>query len=134
VAVHAGVLLAEHADASRPTKQLLPARVEMIGYLTAPEEVTQLYLLDTQIEMVRQATDLVRRKGRRMKAAMPLRRLRSGLPHHRKPAGTRLGPPLSLDRSEGGGLGKEETADRSKNGAYSTACVPRNGGQWTRNS
>lgn len=39
-------------------------------YLTAPEQMTQLHLLDTQIEMVRQAADLVRRKGRRVKAAV----------------------------------------------------------------
>jgi hypothetical protein len=39
-------------------------------YLTAPEEVTQLHLPDTQIEMVRQAADLVRRKGRRVKASV----------------------------------------------------------------
>ena len=39
-------------------------------YLTAPEEVTQLHLLDTQIEMVRQAADLVRRKGRRVQASV----------------------------------------------------------------
>jgi hypothetical protein len=39
-------------------------------YLTAPEEVTQPHLLDTQIEMVRQAADLVRRKGRRVKASV----------------------------------------------------------------
>ncbi len=39
-------------------------------YLTASEEVTQLHLLDTQIEMVREAADPVRRKGRRVKASV----------------------------------------------------------------
>jgi hypothetical protein len=39
-------------------------------YLTAADEKTRLHLLDTQIEMVRQAADLVRRKGRRAKASL----------------------------------------------------------------
>lgn len=39
-------------------------------YLTASEAETRLHLLDTQIEMVRQAADLVRRKGRRVKASV----------------------------------------------------------------
>jgi hypothetical protein len=39
-------------------------------YLTAADEETRLHLLDTQIEMVRQAADLVRRKGRRVKASL----------------------------------------------------------------
>jgi hypothetical protein len=39
-------------------------------YLTASEDVTRLHLLDTQIEMVRQSADLVRRKGRRVKVSV----------------------------------------------------------------
>lgn len=39
-------------------------------YLTASEAETQLHLLDTQIEMVRQAAELVKRKGRRVKASV----------------------------------------------------------------
>jgi hypothetical protein len=36
-------------------------------YLTAPQPATQLHLLDTQIEMVKEAADLVKRKGRRVR-------------------------------------------------------------------
>jgi hypothetical protein len=40
------------------------------SYLTAPEDVTKLHLLDTQIEMVKEAADLVKRKGRRVKLSV----------------------------------------------------------------
>jgi hypothetical protein len=39
-------------------------------YLTAPAAETRLYLLDTQIKMVGQAADLVKRKGRRLLLAL----------------------------------------------------------------
>jgi hypothetical protein len=39
-------------------------------YLMAPEEETQLHLLDTQIVMVSEASDLVKRKGRRVKLSV----------------------------------------------------------------
>ena len=39
-------------------------------YLMAPEEETRLYLLDTEIEMVRETAKLVRRKGRRVSASI----------------------------------------------------------------
>jgi hypothetical protein len=40
------------------------------SYLTAPEAVTRLHLLDTQIRMVEEASDLVKRKGRRIRASV----------------------------------------------------------------
>ena len=40
------------------------------SYLMAPEEETQLHLLDTQIEMVKEAAELVKHKGRRVKLAV----------------------------------------------------------------
>jgi hypothetical protein len=39
-------------------------------YLTALESETRLHLLDTQIEMVQEAADLVRRKGRRIRLSV----------------------------------------------------------------
>jgi hypothetical protein len=39
-------------------------------YLTAPEEETQLHLLDTQIAMVSSAAELVKRKGSRVKLSV----------------------------------------------------------------
>jgi hypothetical protein len=39
-------------------------------YLTAPEEVTRLFLLDTQIEMMKEAGALIRRKGQRLRLAL----------------------------------------------------------------
>jgi cytochrome c biogenesis protein CcdA len=49
------------------------------GYLTAPEEETQLHLLDTQIEMVSEAADLVKRKGRRVKLSVGCLAIAAGL-------------------------------------------------------
>lgn len=46
-----------------PVLEVLPLRDT---YLTAPEAETQLDLLDTQIDMVSQAADLVKRKGLRV--------------------------------------------------------------------
>jgi hypothetical protein len=40
------------------------------SYLTAPEEETQLHLLDTQIEMVKEAAELVKNKGGRVKLSV----------------------------------------------------------------
>jgi hypothetical protein len=49
------------------------------SYLMAPEEETQLHLLDTQIEMVMEAADLVKRKGRRVKLAVACLAISAGL-------------------------------------------------------
>jgi len=40
------------------------------SYLTAPDEETQLQLLDTQVEMVREAAELVKLKGGRVKLSV----------------------------------------------------------------
>lgn len=40
------------------------------SYLTAPETETRLHLLDTQIQMVQEAADLVKLKGRRVQASV----------------------------------------------------------------
>jgi hypothetical protein len=40
------------------------------SYLTAPEAETRLHLLDTQIQMVQEAADLVKRKGRRIRLSV----------------------------------------------------------------
>jgi hypothetical protein len=40
------------------------------SYLTAPEAETRLHLLDTQIQMVQEAADLVKRKGRRIRVSV----------------------------------------------------------------
>jgi hypothetical protein len=47
--------------------------------LTAAEEDTKLELLDTQIDMVRQAAALVKRKGRRVQGAVVLPAVAAGL-------------------------------------------------------
>jgi len=51
-----------------PVVEVLPLR----DFLTAPEDETKLTLLDVQIDMVVEAAVLVRRKGRRLKAAVGL--------------------------------------------------------------
>ncbi len=63
------VLLATWAFFPRkyPVLEVLELRER---YLMAPETKTQLYLLDTEIEMVRQAAQLVRHKGRRVSASI----------------------------------------------------------------
>ncbi len=48
--------------------EVLPLR----DFLTAPEDETKLTLLDVQIDMVVESAVLVRRKGRRLKAAVGL--------------------------------------------------------------
>jgi hypothetical protein len=52
---------------SFPVLELRPLRER---YLIAPEAQTRLRLLDTQIEMTRQAADLVKRKGRRVQLSV----------------------------------------------------------------
>jgi hypothetical protein len=61
----AAALLAAWAFLPRryPVLEVQPLRDD---YLTAPEVETQLDLLDTQIEMIRQAAELVKHKGRRV--------------------------------------------------------------------
>jgi prefoldin subunit 5 len=49
------------------------------SYLTAPEAETQLRLLDTQIEMVKQATMTLQRKGSRVRAAVVCLAIAAGL-------------------------------------------------------
>jgi hypothetical protein len=39
-------------------------------YLTAPKEETQLFLLDTQIEMIKEAAALIRQKGIRLRSSL----------------------------------------------------------------
>jgi hypothetical protein len=39
-------------------------------YLTAPAEDTRLFLLDTQIEMIKEAATLIKEKGRRLRLAL----------------------------------------------------------------
>jgi hypothetical protein len=61
----AAALLAALAFIPRryPILEVLPLRN---SYLTAPESKTRLALLDTQIEMVRETANLVKRKGQRV--------------------------------------------------------------------
>jgi hypothetical protein len=49
------------------------------SYLTAPAEETQLHLLDTQIEMVKEAAELVKRKGRRVTFSVGCLAISAGL-------------------------------------------------------
>ena len=49
------------------------------NYLTASPGVTQLYLLDTQIEMVKEAAELVKHKGRRVKSSVGCLAISAGL-------------------------------------------------------
>lgn len=51
---------------------VIQVRVLRKKYLAAPEEVTRLVLLDTQIEMIHQAGVLVRSKGLRLRLALAL--------------------------------------------------------------
>lgn len=67
-------------------------------YLTASEAETQLHLLDTEVEMVRQVAELVRRKGRRVKASVICLAIASD--HRGVPA--TLPPRLDAARSEFG--------------------------------
>jgi hypothetical protein len=46
---------------------VLEVQVLRDSYLAAPPQDTQLVLLDTQIEMVKQTADLLKRKGRRVR-------------------------------------------------------------------
>jgi len=55
--------------------EVLPLR----DFLTATEADTKLTLLDVQIDMVVEAAGLVRRKGRRVKAAVGLLAVAAGL-------------------------------------------------------